>query len=235
MTDQHTLDRFETALLSSLREEVARRDRPAVRRRSGRRLALVGGVAASVGVVFAASSLFQPEAAYALDPKPDGDIVVTISSLEDAEGLERALRDAGVEAEVNYDADLPDDLMIDEVPGDGARVGVGAGGSMAEDEFDGTVEKKVEIDEDTLLGDPRGPQEELATERAEKLAEGALDDAPLTDDLGSCAMSVESHAGGGVTFRLPASTVESDAVLHITTSGSDNWSAIMVRWEGGIC
>lgn len=238
MTDQPTLDRFEEALLTSLREEISRHDRSAPRRRPARRLVLAGGVAASVGAVLAGSFLFQPEAAYALDPKPDGDIVVTISSLEDAEGLERALRAEGVEAEVDYDADLPDDLLIDEVPGDGARVGVGAGtgGSVAEDEFDGTVEKKVEIDEDTLLGDPRGPEEELATERAEKLAEGALGDAPLPDDLGACAMSVESRADGGVTFRLPASIVESDAVLHITTSGTDDgWNAIMVRWEGDVC
>ncbi len=234
MTTQPTLDRFEAALLSSLREEVARRDRPAPRRRPGRRLAVVGGIAASVGTVIAGSFLLQPTPAFALDPQPDGDIVVTISSLEDAEGLERALREAGVEAEVDYDAELPDDLMLGD---DG--FGVSAGTDAAPPKgagSGGASEAEVEVSEDTLLGDPRGPDEKRAEKQAREYAEGTLGDGP-PPDAGACAMSVEWNAGGGVTFRLPATIVESDAVLHITTGGGneDGWSWTYVQWEGDIC
>jgi hypothetical protein len=40
----------------------------------------------------------------------------------------------------------------------------------------------------------------------------------------------------GVVFRLPATAVESDAVLHITTSGdADEWAQVGIRWEGDPC
>lgn len=235
MTNQPTLDHFEAALLSSLREEVARRNRPAPSRRP-RRLALVGSAAASIGAVVAGTFLLQPSAAYALDPQPDGDIVVTINSLKDADGLERALRDAGVEAEVDYDADLPHDLMLDDKEfglGSGTEDGPPTAGGDAIDK------EQVKVDEDTLLGDPEGPDQTEAEKHAKEYAEGAVGGG-LPPEPGPCAMSIESRVGGGVTFRLPATAVDSDAVLHITTSGGGeddwSWSAIMVQWEGGeIC
>ena len=60
-------------------------------------------------------------------------------------------------------------------------------------------------------------------------------DAPPVD--AACRSDIGTRiAEDGVTFYLPASAVESDGVLHITTSGSvDEWSAIAVRWDGAIC
>jgi hypothetical protein len=101
-----SLDTFEQSLLGELRRNVAARtpDRSVARRRTGVRLA-VGGLAAAgaatVAVVLG-SVVLGPEAAYAVDPQPDGDVVVTIHDLADAAGLEAALAAEGIHAHVTY-------------------------------------------------------------------------------------------------------------------------------------
>jgi hypothetical protein len=94
------LDRFETALLAELRQAVLDRRVPSRRRT---RMMALGGVAASaaaavgVGVVIGGST-----PAFAVEHDSDGDVTVTINRLEDATGLEQALADNGVTADVRY-------------------------------------------------------------------------------------------------------------------------------------
>jgi hypothetical protein len=104
---------FEERLLQQLRQVVA--ERPAPTRavasaptppRTRRRrfvLAGAGGVAAvAAAVAIIASSGGVTESAYAVTPRADGSVTVKISSLSDADGLQRALRAAGVPAVVRY-------------------------------------------------------------------------------------------------------------------------------------
>jgi hypothetical protein len=97
-----TLDTFEHSLLTDLRAHVAART-PAPSRRTRRRWALAAvpaGLAASVAVGL---SLGGSPAAYAVATAGNGDVVVTIHRLDDASGLEHALRAHGIRADVSYD------------------------------------------------------------------------------------------------------------------------------------
>jgi hypothetical protein len=144
MNDSTQLDTFETALLTELRREVSEHPAPAAspapsrRPRRRLRLAAIGAaaVAASTVAVFGlGSSGGSP--AYAVEKNSSGDVIVTVHLLDDADGLEKALRAKGIDADVSYDANgfgttigmgpdgkaLPDD----ELPPTGA-VGPGPGG-----------------------------------------------------------------------------------------------------------
>lgn len=192
MTTRAPLDRFETALLAELRRDVARRAAVSARR-PGRRLAVAAAGGAVAATVAVGGLVLRPDAAFAVDPQPDGDVVVTLTSLEDADGLEQALADEGVDAEVSYDADAP-----------------------APPEGDFALE-----DEQTDTGTgSRG-----LTEEGE----------PPDDDACVATIGVEM-ADDEVTFRLSADAVDSDAVLHITTSGdADDWTGLSVRWDEAPC
>ena len=99
-----TLDTFEQGLLTELRHHVAARSTAPVRRRRKRWIAVpiaAAGAAVAVGV-----AMLQPTAAYAVTESGD-QVVVTISRLDDADGLERALADHGIEADVDYSANAP--------------------------------------------------------------------------------------------------------------------------------
>ena len=113
MTNRAPLDTFETALLGELREHVADRRTTSTAPTSWRRrLVALAAVAATAVAGFA----LRPDPAFAVDAK-DGDIVVTISSLEDADGLEQALADKGVTADVDYESEVqppPEDLTDQE-------------------------------------------------------------------------------------------------------------------------
>jgi hypothetical protein len=105
-----TLDSFESALLLELRQHVAEHPAPEpvpVRRPRRRlRLAAVGatGIAASVVAVFGLGGT-GPSPAYAVEQNSAGDVIVTVHRLDDAAGLEDALRDKGIDADVSYDAE----------------------------------------------------------------------------------------------------------------------------------
>jgi hypothetical protein len=110
------LDTFETALLAELRREVAEHPAPgpssaplpppARRPRRRLRLAAVGATAAAASVV-AVLGLGGPggSPAYAVETNADGDVIVTVHRLDDAGGLERALRAEGIDADVSYEAE----------------------------------------------------------------------------------------------------------------------------------
>ena len=110
----HTpLDSFESALLAELRthvaEQPARQAEPrGTRGRRVRRFALgavAAGLAASVVGVVSLGGHGGASPAYAVELDGDGDVVVTVHRLDDAAGLEKALRAKGVDADVSYDPD----------------------------------------------------------------------------------------------------------------------------------
>lgn len=108
-----TLDTFESALLTELRAHVTERVAPGPKRRPvGRRIAALAAAAAVAGVAATGVVGLGPDAAFAVERSAGGDVVVTVIRLSDADGLERALAQEGVTAEVTYDAaaETPSDL-----------------------------------------------------------------------------------------------------------------------------
>ena len=105
------LDRFESALLTELRDHVAERSapdpviEPARSRPRYRRWAAGLAVAAAAATTFVVGSSGGPAVspAYAVAQEADGDVVVTIHRLEDSEGLEAALQENGIDAEVSFE------------------------------------------------------------------------------------------------------------------------------------
>jgi len=119
------LDTFQTALLTELRREVIDSPRQAPqavpssapssaaaapRRSTVRRLSVVGlasGAAASLAVSLGLVSFGGTTPAFAVTTAKDGDVVVTLTGAgpADAQQLEAALKDHGIEADVVYDPD----------------------------------------------------------------------------------------------------------------------------------
>jgi len=103
MTEQ----RFEDRLLAELRRHVPIQpeEKPTNRRRVPRRLAVAGGLAALLAAGAAAGVPFLSGGsapAYAVTDNGDGTVTVDIASLTDASGLQQKLRDAGINAVVQY-------------------------------------------------------------------------------------------------------------------------------------
>jgi len=103
-----SLDTFELSLLAELREHVAARSeaQPTPHRRWGARVAVAGlATAAAVAlavVISLGTNAVAPSRAYALESQPNGDVVVTVYDLTDANALEHALAAKGVRADVTY-------------------------------------------------------------------------------------------------------------------------------------
>jgi hypothetical protein len=117
------MNTFEQSLLTELREHVAARTPTPVRSTRARRwrwAVLPAAAAAAVTAVVVALS--GPSPAYAVDESGD-EIVVTVYRLDDAAGLERALREHGVAAEVDYDPDV----SADPADSDGGSLDTGTG------------------------------------------------------------------------------------------------------------
>ncbi len=100
-----TLDHYEQSLLTDLREHVAHRadQRPHPVTHRARRWRLAAVPAALVAVIVAGLMLLQPSGAYAVT-RSGGEVVVTIKRLDNAAGLQRALADHGIKADVDYSA-----------------------------------------------------------------------------------------------------------------------------------
>ncbi len=113
MNQQSPTTNFEERLLAELRAVVAERGAEAATagagaspaaRRWAPRLALGGGAvcAAAAAALIVTAGGGGTTSAYAVEPQANGDVSVEIHSLKDADGLEQALREAGVPADVNY-------------------------------------------------------------------------------------------------------------------------------------
>ncbi|QLQ11052.1 MAG: hypothetical protein HZY75_12655 [Nocardioidaceae bacterium] len=218
MTTRAPLDNFETELLTALRAEVATRDTQTSRPSRARRRVAALAVAV-VGAVMAvlAAFLLQPTAAYAVEKETNGDVVVTIKSLKDADGLERALRDAGINAEVDYDA-TP--IMLG-----GDEAGALLSESMNAAEAEASTHSESAEGSGTA-GESSGGTAELEGD-AEAYA-GADDGSVPPIPADAEVFAIESHADGSVTFRLPASLVGSEETLYITTSGDAGMGGIAI-------
>ena len=125
-TQQQTpLDSFEAALLAELRDHIATRvpeRRPHRVRRWAAGITAAAAVATGV-VVTGLGGGAGPSPAFAVE-KAGGDVVVTIHRLEDSEALEEALAREGIDAEVDYDAQVdPGLLTVPGVPVDQAEPG----------------------------------------------------------------------------------------------------------------
>ena len=122
------LDPFETALLAELRREVAEHPAPAPapRRPPRRRLkvAAAGAVATAAATVVAVGLTGGgPTAspAFAVDANPDGSVNIVIHELDDADGLEAALADHGIDATVHF-VPIADGEFVPEPEVDGTYV-----------------------------------------------------------------------------------------------------------------
>ena len=124
-TDQ--LDPFESALLAELRREVAEHPAPAQapRRQPRRRLKVVAaGAVATAAATVAAVGLTGggPTAspAFAVAASPDGTVSLVIHRLDDADGLEAALAEHGIDATVEFvptpDGQVPTSTTDGSVP-----------------------------------------------------------------------------------------------------------------------
>lgn len=151
------LDAFEQSLLTELRHHVAERSGASAPRpgRVRRRLAVLAAAAVAGGSVALGAAVLRPDAAFAVVEEGDGDIVVTITSLEDADGLEAALAEHGVEADVAYDPSGPVVDSPEDQPGHGVGAGVGAEVDQAVSPPAGEEQEPcgligVEIDDDAI-------------------------------------------------------------------------------------
>jgi hypothetical protein len=109
-------DDFESRLLAQLKAIVAERDAAARReasdaptgtpvwRRRGPRLALAAALAlVAVAVVLIVSAGGgDSSTAFAVEPQPGGGVTIKIYKLEDAAGLEAALKEAGIRSQVSW-------------------------------------------------------------------------------------------------------------------------------------
>lgn len=96
------LDSFETALLRELRQHVEERDsRPARRSRTRLLVSGLGVVAAAVTAAVVIPGL-GVTTAYSVQEGNSGEVIVSVDRLEDADGLERALEEQGISADVTY-------------------------------------------------------------------------------------------------------------------------------------
>ncbi|MGL5857534.1 MAG: hypothetical protein ACRC35_03865 [Angustibacter sp.] len=112
-TTPRELDVFESALLRELRtlavdnavdSAIGGVGRPAVARRPRRRLAALAATTATAASVAIGVGVAGGSPAFAVQRQADGDVVVTITRLEDADGLEEAMSDQGIPADVSYSA-----------------------------------------------------------------------------------------------------------------------------------
>ena len=150
----NTLDSFETQLLGELRDLVAARSvstGPALgvgadsfsrfpwgrrRRRLVSLLAMTGATAAALTVPWLGGS-----PAFAVTEGPNGTIEVKVNRLEEARGLEAALRDLGVKADIEYlgsnlQCAAPRFSGATSVPGSATRFSIGEGIELTLDRRD---------------------------------------------------------------------------------------------------
>jgi len=136
LPDDATLKARRQALVDAVRPGGKGPHRAPGRRRPSPRLALGAAMAVAViaaVLIFAAGGDPTPTA-FAVEPQEGGGVTIEVYSLEDASGLEEALEDAGIRAQVNW---LPPGTScreprftpsIAKLPGGGSLGGVTIGG-----------------------------------------------------------------------------------------------------------
>jgi hypothetical protein len=103
--------------------------------------------------------------AYAVDENSNGDVIVTVHRLDDASGLEQALKDKGIDAEVSYDPNSGDTAAMLGSNGPGGAVPAPPG-TQEQGQGDGSFSSRHAEKGPTLSGpgsvpggadDPCGP------------------------------------------------------------------------------
>jgi hypothetical protein len=172
---------------------------------------VVGGaaVAAVAAAVLAVSSgTGDTSSAFAVEPRGNGEVRVEISSLSDAQGLEKALEEAGIKADVNY---LPAGMVCREprfTPSGGAPERTKSSNSVRQTDSGVvfTITRSGIDPGDTLLvtATPPGPEGTGDTVGVQ-IAEGAVsacDSVPATEALPPGAVTQSNGVpGGGVSQR----------------------------------
>jgi hypothetical protein len=213
--DRQSLDRFESALLTELRTQVATHPvhenaTPPMHHRHRHRgrwaagLAVAAATATAIVVASPGGPATSP--AYAVDQTGDGEVVVTVHRLEDASGLEAALRDHGIDAEVSFDpADHLGEITIQDPD---------SGPLPAIPEEGGTVERDSGGSGPTLESSEDGPV--TGVERVDPSAD------PAGCGTGSPATLTED--GDDWVLRIPADSPLQDREVQITTSAEGDLS-----------
>jgi hypothetical protein len=209
-TESHP--RFEDRLLDELRAVVAEAP-PAPRghRSRRRRRILIGAAAATVAACVALGVPLLTGGgtpAYAVSANADGSVTVEISSLADAAGLERKLRDAGVPAVVRS---LPPGKMCKAPwftpagPGDGGQMRGGVE-QMAGGGTRFTIDGHLPADVTLVIATQQDPSGASAI--AVALAQGAV---------GACTV-VDAPAGAPPFGPPPPGAVTSETGSDVTTA-----------------
>lgn len=219
------LDSFDRALLTELRQ-VAAEGAPAPVRRTRRRWAYAGGSIAAAAVTAFGLTTLGSSAAYAVDETSGGDIVITIHELSDADGLEQALADHGIDADVDYESDN----------GIGGSLGGGPDGSLGSGPDgdlptlpDGADSGTVAQGHGSLHSESGSASEGPGTsgDPADDSPCGGPDDLPFTGELNK----------DDYVITIPENSVlrDNDAVMRITTSGdvADQVAGIQVTFSVG--
>jgi hypothetical protein len=222
-TTPPTLDHFETALLGELRSYVA--DRPATgttapkspvvgphrRRRWAAGIAAAAAAATAYVIVSPGGSGVSP--AYAVSESADGDVVVTVHRLEDAAGLEAALREHGIDAEVSFDPDDQFGPFSVQDP-DGAAPPPGA-------DKGGTFERRSE--------GSGGPK--LGSSDEGQVTEAEPGDGPMADPAGcgSGEPATLAHEGDDWVLSIPADSPLQDREVQVATNAGGD---LMVAYPG---
>ncbi len=221
-----TLDHFEAGLLQELRAHVATRSpeaavEPETPRSHKRRWAAGFAVAAAAATAFVVASPGGPATspAYAVDEDSDGDVVVTIHRLEDSAGLEDALRDKGIDAEVSFQPSDSGDLGITYYVDSEGNLGQGPppteGGS-------------TDVQEDNAGGGPELESSGGAVTGVEP-AEGGEGPGPADCGWDQGDPATLSQEGDDWVLRIPADSPLQDREVRITTGeGGD----LMVSYPG---
>jgi hypothetical protein len=233
---RQSLDRFETALLGELKQHVAARtpeatrtpapSRPHRRRRWAAGLAAAAATATAYVVVSPGGPAVSP--AYAVDQQADGDVVVTIHRLEDAAGLEAALREHGIDAVVSFDPSSSHDEFTF-APGDLARGEGGTAdrrdrrGSGPEGDRRGTVTQaepglpgEVPTPVDCGTGPEGGPFAEPATLTHE--GDDWVLTIPAESPLQDRPVSITTGAGGDLGVGYAGDQPDSYCAVFSTSS-----------------
>jgi len=139
LPDEDTLKARRAVLVDAADPSRPGRQPAPRRRRRGLRLALGAAMAVTavaVALIFRAGGDPTPKA-FAVEPQEGGGVTIKVYSLEDASGLEQALEDAGIRAQVTW---LPPGMLCREphftpsivkLPGGGSLSGFSGGGPGA--------------------------------------------------------------------------------------------------------